>query len=262
MYSHNTTTCVGIGAAGAVFLVLFWQMTSVLRGIAGVATSTPQYPQAAAAACHHDEDDDLPVYPLDQSEVSQYHVDPVGGVHLPNGPKGGERWIPVHDLFYDCDPTIMARYTPLSSEVPKSSHYLSQEGEDQYMYRHFFSAANNRPHYFIELGALDGKLFSNSYFFDKQLQWGGVLIEGETVNYLALEQNRGQLSQKVKVAHLAICEEPSRFLQMAGTGPMAAVPDQTASKERITTVPCIPMHRALSMAALPFCDFYSIVRGC
>jgi len=164
------TTCGVVVCAGAVFLVLFGQMTSVLRGLAGTTSTTlPQYqPQAAAAPCHHHEeqkDDNLPVYPLDQSDLSSYYVDPVAGVHLPNGPTGGERWIPVHDLFYDCNDAIMARYTPLSSsEVPKSSHYLSQEGEDQYVYRHFFSAAhtNNRPHYFIELGALDGKLFSNS----------------------------------------------------------------------------------------------------
>ena len=85
-----------------------------------------------------------------------------------------------------------------------------------------------------------------------------MLIEGETRNYLGLEQNRGQgeRAQHVVVAHLAVCKE-YQFIHMSGSGPEAGV--SSAGGKGLTTVPCFPMHQILSMASVPYTDFYSIV---
>lgn len=199
----------------------------------------------------------LPYYPLDKDDISKYYNNPKAGTKFDTGARG-ERWIPKNDQFYDCPDSVMGSYTP-SSLAKSSPYYESQEGEDKYMYQHFFYdyAAKNRPHYFIELGALDGKTLSNSYFFDYGLGWHGVLIEGETRNYLGLEQNRGQgeRAQHVVVAHLAVCKE-YQFIHMSGSGPEAGV--ASAGGKGLTTVPCFPMHQILSMASVPYTDFYSI----
>lgn len=195
-------------------------------------------------------------YPLDHDELQKYYIDIKTGVR--NVVRVGDRWIKASDKFYDCAPKIKAKYN--TAPEPKTSvHYKGQEGEDKYMYQHFFHLSKKRPHYFIELGALDGVEFSNSYFFDMELGWGGVLIEGETSNYLKLEQNRGKDPQKsVTTVHLAICIE-SQFIKMSGTGPMAAAGSQRSpGGTRITTVPCVPMQDVLTMAKLPYVDFYSI----
>ena len=211
--------------------------------------------------CAGSQNDGLPFYELDHDDVSKYYIDPLTNV-VPIG-KTGQRWKPAHDRFYDCLPKILAKYKSTKSPEPKgSSYYRSQEKEDQYMYQNFFhsTASQARPHLFIELGALDGIHFSNSYFYDFDLGWGGVLIEGETSNYFQLEKNRGQDPAKnVTVSHLAICNHYQN-IHLTGTGPMAKVggTNDTGTTGRVTTVPCLPMHRALSMASLPYVDFYSI----
>lgn len=197
---------------------------------------------------------DQMLYPLDNDDLQKYLVD----VKTSTRRVGNlDKWIKTADKFYDCAPEIKAKYTP--APAPKqSTNYKGQEGEDKYLYQQFFHSVPSRPHKFVELGALDGVQFANSYFFEKDLGWGGVLIEGETSNYGKLEKNRGQGSQNensVTTAHMAICEEP-RFIKMSGSGPMAA--QGVVEGTRITTVPCVPMREVLAMAKLSHVDLYSI----
>ena len=88
-------------------------------------------------------------YPLDHDELQKYYIDIKTGVR--NVARVGDRWIKASDKFYDCAPKIKAKYN--TAPEPKTSvHYKGQEGEDQYMYQHFFHSSKKRPHYFIELG--------------------------------------------------------------------------------------------------------------
>ena len=147
----------------------------------------------------------LPLYDLDNDEpLSKYHVDVSTGVRKVGS---GDRWIPNRDKFYDSPADVRNRYSAVSSSaLPKSTHYKAQEGEDKFMLQTFFHTPAGRPYYFIELGGFDGVTFSNSYFFDFEKGWNGLLIEGETGNYVKMEQTRGQNPAKnVTTAHLAIC---------------------------------------------------------
>lgn len=64
--------------------------------------------------------------------------------------------------------------------------FNSQQGEDKYLYENFL---NFRDGFFIELGAMNGIIYSNSLFFENQLGWSGVLIE-PTDQYISLVNNR------------------------------------------------------------------------
>lgn len=66
--------------------------------------------------------------------------------------------------------------------------FKSQAGEDKFLYEHFFS--NKRNGVYIELGAMGGLEYSNTYFFEKELGWSGVLIEPNRFNYKKLQVNR------------------------------------------------------------------------
>ena len=110
---------------------------------------------------------------------------------------------------FDCPAAVVQKYpaipTRLLRRAPRLVPGRSQAGEDAYMYEHFFHATNPAAGRFVELGALDGLRYSNSYLFEK-LGWGGVLIEGETTNFAALEQNRQGTG--VTCLHAAVCEAP------------------------------------------------------
>lgn len=66
--------------------------------------------------------------------------------------------------------------------------YYSQDKEDEYLDEHFFHGKCNSK--YIELGALDGKLYSNTKYFQDALNWSGVLIEPHPLKFQALKANR------------------------------------------------------------------------
>ena len=53
--------------------------------------------------------------------------------------------------------------------------YMSQVGQDQYLNDHFFK--NKRNGFFVDIGAYDGITHSNTYFFEKELDWKGICFE-------------------------------------------------------------------------------------
>lgn len=66
--------------------------------------------------------------------------------------------------------------------------FYSQCEEDKYMYENYFK--NKRNGFYIELGALDGVLYSNTKFFEDSLDWRGILIEPHPDKFKMLMENR------------------------------------------------------------------------
>ena len=66
--------------------------------------------------------------------------------------------------------------------------YYSQSGEDNFLNETYFK--NKKNGYYIELGALDGVMYSNTKFFEDTLNWSGILIEPHPIKYKNLEINR------------------------------------------------------------------------
>jgi len=69
-----------------------------------------------------------------------------------------------------------------------SANYYSQFGQDRYVNDHFFN--NKRNGVFVDIGANDGVLGSNSYFFEKELGWKGLCIEPLPNTFKLLQNNR------------------------------------------------------------------------
>ena len=59
---------------------------------------------------------------------------------------------------------------------------------------------NYRDGYFIEMGANDGIRQSNTYYFEKKLNWKGILIEPNKENFLKCKKNRSKGNKFYQVA--------------------------------------------------------------
>ena len=68
--------------------------------------------------------------------------------------------------------------------------FYSQGGEDSTVFNHFFSQPLKCGGTFVEMGALDGLTLSVSLFFERHLNWKGLLIEANPLNYELVVKNR------------------------------------------------------------------------
>ena len=78
--------------------------------------------------------------------------------------------------------------------------YTSQSGQDKIIKNFFFN--NKKKGYFIEIGAYDGIMGSNCYYFEKYLDWNGIAIEPSPNQFEKLKKNR-----KCKLLNQAISHE-------------------------------------------------------
>ncbi|KAL7479027.1 hypothetical protein ACHAWX_000289 [Stephanocyclus meneghinianus] len=99
-------------------------------------------------------------------------------------------------LAHRCNSTKDAPFLSQSGED-------NQSGEDKYLLENFFSNVCGGS--YIEMGALDGKRFSNSYYFNQAMGWKGLLIEASPENYEQLKVNRQD--ELVPPIHAAVCNE-------------------------------------------------------
>lgn len=66
--------------------------------------------------------------------------------------------------------------------------YQSQYGQDRFLNETFFKNRTNGT--FLDIGAHDGKTLSNTFFFEKTLNWQGLCIEPHPKVFNALKENR------------------------------------------------------------------------
>ena len=83
-----------------------------------------------------------------------------------------------------------------------TSRYQAQAHQDETVNKLVFNGMTEG--FFMEFGAGDGKTFSNTYFFEKELNWNGVLVEPVLKHY-----NEIKISAKrnCAVVHGAICSK-------------------------------------------------------
>ena len=80
------------------------------------------------------------------------------------------------------------------SEQPQVNEHASQAHEDEWLYDRIFSKVPFDQRFggtFLEIGALDGRRYSNTWYFEKKWDWRGILIEGHPSNSPALRQIQG-----------------------------------------------------------------------
>lgn len=83
-------------------------------------------------------------------------------------------------------------------------------GEDRCLIEHFFPGVCQGK--YLEVGALDGVRWSNTYAFHKVLGWKGVNIEIDPDNYESLSLNRRDDLANV---HAAVCSDPQKTVHYA-----------------------------------------------
>lgn len=76
----------------------------------------------------------------------------------------------------------------LASTDSDHAAYRSQAGQDKYVLNTIYKK-NKRDGFFIEMGAADGVLLSNTHVFEKNYGWKGILVE-PSHRYAALVKNR------------------------------------------------------------------------
>jgi FkbM family methyltransferase len=105
--------------------------------------------------------------------------------------------------------------------------FYSQHGEDYLVWR----MADARPGYYVEVGALDGKRFSNTYALE-QLGWHGVCVKAHPQYYEYTRRNRPNAA----VVHAACCDTDQRSItfQTNGRGTLSAITplDESFIQER------------------------------
>ena len=102
------------------------------------------------------------------------------------GPAGGA----IGYLFRNHDPGLSAKdiYRDVFSSERLRQGYQSQMGQDMFLNRWFFK--NRGPGFFIDVGAFDGILGSNTSYFEKHLQWKGIAFEPNPSAFEVLRATR------------------------------------------------------------------------
>ena len=149
------------------------------------------------------------------------------------------------------------------------SEVQSQDLEDLHLLEILLLAAKHEGQKtFVELGALDGKTFSNTLVLERCFGWHGLLIEGSPQNFEKLKRNRPSPTNVLR--NLAICPwggEPYVNFSSIGSavsGDDSAMSDSFRAKwqahqgNRFVRVPCQPLEQVLREAGMPSVAFLSL----
>jgi FkbM family methyltransferase len=93
-------------------------------------------------------------------------------------------------LFGRYEPGRSAReiYDTVFSQERFERGYRGQMGQDLFLNRWIFR--DRGPGFFVDVGAFDGELGSNTYFFERRLGWKGVAFEPNAPAFAALRRTR------------------------------------------------------------------------
>jgi FkbM family methyltransferase len=107
--------------------------------------------------------------------------------------------------------------------------YQSQMGQDLFLNRWIFK--DRGPGFFVDVGAFDGELGSNTAFFERRLGWTGVAFEPNPPEFASLRRTRScraiqgcAYNREGEVSFLALSERDRR----AAAGPLAPPPNLTS----------------------------------
>lgn len=87
---------------------------------------------------------------------------------------------------------------PMKHNVEEN--FSSQDAEDRQIFKMFNGMCGGT---YIEMGAMNGKTFSNTWVLNKELDWKGVLIEANPTSAAKLSQNR---PNELATVNAAVCD--------------------------------------------------------
>jgi len=140
------------------------------------------------------------------------------------------------------------------------SVFYSQQGEDLFIYRNFINKSTPGST-FIELGACDGVLYSNTKFFEDTLNFSGIMIEPIKEMYDMLIQNR----RNCICINAAISDKVGETV-MIGNSPVAGIVETMSPEFKnmwhknssFRTVPVLQLKNILERYNITHVDLLSL----
>ena len=118
-----------------------------------------------------------------------------------------------------------------------------------------------KPGVFVELGALDGKKFSNTWMLEQCFGWRGVLIEANPLNFAKLNAS----GRSATMVHSVVCMEGQGTVQIsidggetAGELSFLTKKRQKSRARRVVDVPCEPLRSIMARHGHTSADFLSL----
>ena len=112
--------------------------------------------------------------------------------------------LPVHVRGY-----VRMQLWKVEKQLGAHARYFSQAGQDRYLNERIFR--NKRNGTFVEIGGYDGWTGSNCVFFEKALDWTGLVVEASPRFVGRIGETRG-----AKVVHAAVSDRDgtAEFLEV------------------------------------------------
>jgi FkbM family methyltransferase len=140
---------------------------------------------------------------------------------------------------------------------PIGTKSYSQFQQDEIIYTMFFQDYDH-PGTFLELGAADG-VFSNTFYYSKHFNWGGVLIEPSPIQFKDLVL--GSLCKQTDVLcyNYAICPQIGT-IKMSGLGMRGGINPENIeyAEDKQYIAKCAPLAAILKDAQITHIDFFSL----
>ena len=145
----------------------------------------------------------------------------------------------------------------------------SQEREDLLLLPTLMRAVGglHRPGTFVELGALDGRTFSNTLMLEQCFGWTGILIEANPISFSKLNAS----GRTAALVHSAVCEAAGGFGGKQATVTFSLDGGETAGEltyltkrrqrkrlKRSVEVPCEPLRSIMKRHGHSRVDFLSL----
>ena len=147
------------------------------------------------------------------------------------------------------DPKTVELKSKTNCQVAPKVPFLGQHGDDKVVFDIFFSNPLKCKGTVVEIGGLNGKRLSNSWFFEYALNWRALLVEALPTNFAEMVVNRPDATNIFG----AVCTGKSIKFR-TGIGPATGGIDSDMSQGHIDQwtndnatvleVPCVQIGRA------------------
>lgn len=161
-----------------------------------------------------------------------------------------------------------------ATSINPDNEFKGQSQEDVWIYKNLVATLPESEQIagtFVEIGAVDGLFLSNTWFFEKKLDWRGILIEGHPLNQVKLRENAPIHRKNAAAFTNAIChlkDGRPNTLNFTMTADAVGADVNQANKEFMNfrhkdekgVVPsdCIPIQQIFEVTNMLDIDFFSL----
>ncbi|CAG0903233.1 unnamed protein product, partial [Darwinula stevensoni] len=146
---------------------------------------------------------------------------------------------------------------PLPSDIPynltKPQSHFSQFPDQIAFLQSTFE--NFRGGFFIEAGAYDGEMFSNTLWLERERNWTGLLVEPDAKNFDSLKGKK----RKSWLSHSCLSPIPyPQQMSLKGEGAGAEMTSKNQTDQNGQELICFPLESFLSVIGQSKIDFFSL----